>query len=252
MATEQEGMNHKAQVRGSNPWMWAILLALITVVIVVVEFGLDRATEPETTEETALEEGMETASNESATTMSVEEAKSEVVTLTMSTSKGDIALALYPNVAPKTVENFVKLANEGTYTDTAFHRVISSFMIQGGDPQTQGNPNHPLAGTGGPGYQFEDEINAASLGVPANVIAAYEAQGYSYRDDLTSLPNVPGAISMANSGPNTNGSQFFIITEAPQPHLDGKHTVFGEVTEGMDVVRSIEQGDTITSITVAE
>ncbi len=146
------------------------------------------------------------------------------------TNKGNIKLELYANDTPRTVENFMKLANESFYNGTKFHRVIPEFMIQGGDPISRGifekdfvydskdNPNNlPVAGTGGPGYSFEDEINSHKVEV--------------------------GSLAMANSGPNTNGSQFFIVTEKPQPHLDGKHTVFGKVIEGMDIVRSIEQGD---------
>ncbi|MDD3190589.1 MAG: peptidylprolyl isomerase [Candidatus Pacebacteria bacterium] len=157
----------------------------------------------------------------------------------MRTSKGEIRLELFSADAPKTVDNFVKLSEEGFYDGIKFHRVISDFMIQGGDPQSKGkvgvdfvydasnNPNNlPIAGTGGPGYQFEDEIN--------------------------SHKNVVGALSMANAGPGTNGSQFFIITEEDQPHLDGKHTVFGQVLEGMDIVRSIDQGDEILSIEIIE
>jgi cyclophilin family peptidyl-prolyl cis-trans isomerase len=124
---------------------------------------------------------------------------------TLSTSMGDIKISFYKDDAPKTVENFVKLANEGFYNGLIFHRVIKDFMIQGGDPSGDG--------TGGPGYTFEDEINDHKI--------------------------VVGSLAMANSGPNTNGSQFFIVTEKEQPHLDGKHTVFGEVTEGMDVVSAI-------------
>lgn len=118
------------------------------------------------------------------------------------TSMGDVEVELYAKDAPKTVENFTKLSSEGFYDGLTFHRVIKEFMIQGGDPSGDG--------TGGPGYQFEDEINSHKI--------------------------VAGSLAMANSGPNTNGSQFFIVTEKEQPHLDGKHTVFGKVKEGMDVV----------------
>lgn len=138
-------------------------------------------------------------------------------TAVLHTSKGDITLELYPEHAPKTVNNFVFLANESFYDGVTFHRVISNFMIQGGDPTG--------TGTGGPGYRFEDETQGNPLTHEAKV------------------------ISMANAGPNTNGSQFF-ITHAPQPHLNGKHTVFGKVTAGQDVVDSIAQGDTITSVTI--
>ena len=124
---------------------------------------------------------------------------------TLHTSEGAIELELYPNEAPKTVENFVKLARDGFYEGVIFHRVIPDFMIQGGDPTG--------TGTGGPGYEFEDEFNEHRV--------------------------VRGALAMANAGPNTNGSQFFIVTAEATPWLDGKHTVFGKVTSGMDVVDRI-------------
>ena len=127
----------------------------------------------------------------------------------MHTNHGAIELELFPDDAPKTVENFVKLAKDGFYDGVIFHRVIPDFMIQGGDPTG--------TGTGGPGYQFEDEFNDHKV--------------------------VRGALAMANAGPNTNGSQFFIVTAEATPWLDGKHTVFGRVTSGMDVVDAIEQVD---------
>jgi peptidyl-prolyl cis-trans isomerase B (cyclophilin B) len=136
----------------------------------------------------------------------------------METSRGQIELELYPQYAPKTVNNFVFLAWEGYYDGVTFHRVINNFMIQGGDPTG--------TGSGGPGYKFEDEVKGNPL--------RHEA----------------GVISMANAGPNTNGSQFF-ITHSPQPHLDGKHTVFGKVIEGKDVVDSIKQGDQIISLEIS-
>ena len=135
------------------------------------------------------------------------------------TSKGVITLDLYPQHAPKTVNNFVFLAREGFYDGMAFHRVIGDFMIQGGDPTGTGR--------GGPGYRFDDET-----------------KGNPLRHDA-------GVISMANAGPNTNGSQFF-ITHSPQPHLDGRHTVFGRVVEGRDVVDAIRQGDRMTKVEVDE
>jgi cyclophilin family peptidyl-prolyl cis-trans isomerase len=128
-------------------------------------------------------------------------------TMTMTTNHGDIELELFDDDAPKTVENFRKLAGDGYYDGLIFHRVIPDFMIQGGCPQG--------TGTGGPGYTFEDEINDHKV--------------------------VRGALAMANAGPNTNGSQFFIVTTQSAPWLDGKHTVFGEVTSGMDVVDTIEK-----------
>jgi cyclophilin family peptidyl-prolyl cis-trans isomerase len=126
--------------------------------------------------------------------------------LTLNTSEGAVSLELFDEDAPKTVSNFKKLAGEGFYDGVIFHRVIKGFMIQGGDPTG--------TGTGGPGYTFEDEIN---------------------RHKITR-----GALAMANAGPDTNGSQFFILTTDEAPWLDGKHTVFGRVTDGMDVVDRIE------------
>ena len=126
-------------------------------------------------------------------------------TATMKTSEGDIVLELFDEDAPKTVSNFKQLASQGFYDGLIFHRVIADFMIQGGCPQG--------TGTGGPGYTFEDEINDHKI--------------------------VKGALAMANAGPNTNGSQFFIVTTEEAPWLDGKHTVFGEVRDGLDVVDRI-------------
>ena len=134
------------------------------------------------------------------------------------TNLGDITIELFSDLAPATVENFLKLARGGFYDGTRFHRVIAGFMIQGGDPLTKDESQKALWGTGGPGYQFSDEIH-----------------GENY--------NVSGTISMANSGPNTNGSQFF-INIADNNFLDAKHTVFGKVTVGMDVVRRIEDVQT--------
>ena len=140
-------------------------------------------------------------------------------TVKMETSKGEIDLELYPQYAPKTVNNFVFLIREGYYDGVSFHRVIKNFVIQGGDPTGKGS--------GGPGYQFEDEF-----------------QGNPMKHET-------GAISMANAGPGTNGSQFF-ITHSPQPHLDGHHTVFGKVVKGQDVVNTIAQGDCMEKVTVSE
>ena len=138
---------------------------------------------------------------------------------TIETPRGAIVIDLDPSAAPKTVNNFVSLARDGFYDGLTFHRVIPNFMVQGGDPTG--------TGSGGPGYTFEDETQ----GNP--------------------LTHERGVISMANAGPNTNGSQFF-ITHGPQPHLNGRHTVFGTVTEGMDAVDSIRQGDTMDSVTIEE
>ena len=127
-------------------------------------------------------------------------------TATLQTTEGALAIELYDEDAPITVANFKKLAGDGFYDGLIFHRVIRDFMIQGGCPQG--------TGTGGPGYQFEDEFNDHKI--------------------------VRGALAMANAGPNTNGSQFFLVTTPEAPWLDGKHTVFGQITEGLDVVDKIE------------
>ncbi|TSC90817.1 MAG: peptidyl-prolyl cis-trans isomerase B (cyclophilin B) [Parcubacteria group bacterium Licking1014_17] len=175
----------------------------------------------------------------------------KAITAVLSTSKGDITLELYPNVAPKTVGNFVKLAKEGFYDGTKFHRVISDFMIQGGDSLSKTLPQgDPRIGTGGPGYVFEDEINPKALGLTDQEIAEKKQLGYKYSDDLPSMKVDVGVIAMANSGPNTNGSQFFIVTTQPQPHLNGLHTVFGKVIGGMNVVTSIAQWDVLESVTI--
>jgi len=133
-----------------------------------------------------------------------------MTTATMHTSEGAIELELFDDDAPKTVGNFTKLAGDGFYDGLIFHRVIPDFMIQGGCPQG--------TGTGGPGYTFEDEFNDHKV--------------------------VRGALAMANAGPNTNGSQFFIVTTEAADWLDGKHTVFGKVTDGMDAVDAIERAPT--------
>jgi peptidyl-prolyl cis-trans isomerase B (cyclophilin B) len=140
-------------------------------------------------------------------------------TARIETEKGTIQVELYAQHAPQTVNNFIFLAREGYYDGVVFHRVIANFVIQGGDPTGSGR--------GGPGYQFADETQ----GNP--------------------LKHETGSLSMANAGPNTNGSQFF-ITHAPQPHLDGKHTVFGRVVTGQDVVDSIRPGDKMLRVLIAE
>lgn len=183
--------------------------------------------------------------NPSSTT-SIDMEVPEKVAVTMETARGVIELELYSKVAPKTVLNFLSLAQKGFYEGTKFHRVVDDFVIQGGDPLSK--TDDPKVGTGGPGYTFEDEINPKSLGVAEAAIKQLENAGYVYNYALQSLPNVVGAISMANAGPNTNGSQFFIITTKDQLFLNGKHTVFGKVVKGMEVVRAIKQGDVIKKI----
>ena len=177
-----------------------------------------------------------------------EEMMRDVVLAVIKTKKGDIELELYPKIAPETVENFVKLARDGFYYNTKFHRVIPGFMIQGGDPLSK--TDSPNVGTGGPGYTFKDEINPRALGMTDTEIAQLESSGYKYDYTLESLPVNVGFLAMANSGPNTNGSQFFIVTHKDQPHLNGRHTVFGKVVGGMGVVLAIEQGDVISGIVI--
>ena len=138
---------------------------------------------------------------------------------TIETSKGTIQLELFDDKVPRTCENFEKLAKDGFYDGLTFHRVLDNFMIQTGCPQG--------TGTGGPGYQFDDE----------------------FHDDLKHTG--PGVLSMANAGPNTNGSQFF-ITHVATPWLDKKHSVFGQVKEGQDVVDAIQQGDKMIKVTISE
>ena len=140
-------------------------------------------------------------------------------TATIQTNRGNIVLELHQDKTPNTVKNFIDLAEKGFYNGLTFHRVIADFMIQAGCPQG--------TGTGGPGYQFDDEFHS------------------ELRHDG------PGVLSMANAGPNTNGSQFF-ITHVATPHLDNKHSVFGRVVTGQDVVDSIEQGDLMESVTISD
>ena len=153
--------------------------------------------------------------------MSIDADKQYVATF--ETDKGAIVCDLFAREAPKTVNNFVFLAREGFYDGTKFHRVIADFMIQGGD--RNGNP----PGTGDAGYKFEDEV------------------------DRKTHPHVfkTGTLAMANAGPNTNGSQFF-ITHRATDHLQGKHTIFGQVTSGQDVVNAVEMGDTLKSVKISE
>lgn len=176
-------------------------------------------------------------------------AEPEVIKAVIITGKGNIELELYPKVAPKTVTNFIKLAKSAFYDGTKFHRVVADFVIQGGDPLSK--TNDPNVGRGGPGYVFEDEINPKSLSLPDDYIAQLKQAGYKYNYTLQSLPVDVGAIAMANAGPNTNGSQFFIVTTKNQPQLYGKHTVFGKVVKGMEVVSKITQGDVVKTITVS-
>jgi peptidyl-prolyl cis-trans isomerase B (cyclophilin B) len=149
----------------------------------------------------------------------------EMKTATIDTERGTITLELFDVEVPKTFANFEKLANSNFYDGTRFHRVIKNFMIQGGDPLSR-DAGNPRVGTGGPGYMIKCETH------------------------LNKHKHVAGTLSMAHAGKDTGGSQFFIC-HSPQPHLDGVHTVFGQVTSGMDVVNAIQKNDLIRSIRVA-
>ena len=188
-----------------------LMIALIIGLAAMMVFGGPRSATPGQAAEVASPMGKYTA----PPPMTID--KEKQYTAIFETSQGKIVCELFPKDAPITVNNFVFLAKEKFYDGTSFHRVIANFMIQGGDPTGTGR--------GGPGYKFEDEVG----------------------------PDKPvfktGTLAMANAGPNTNGSQFF-ITHLPTPHLQGKHTIFGQVKEGQDVVNAIRQGDTIKSITI--
>ncbi|MDB4978246.1 MAG: peptidyl-prolyl cis-trans isomerase [Candidatus Peribacteria bacterium] len=176
-------------------------------------------------------------------------------TVTISTSKGDVVLELNADAAPKAVTNFIALARSGYYDGLTFHRIIPTFMVQGGDPKGDGTGGESVFGP-----TFEDEISALSYSLDKKTLADlaqgqqippelqkmtlkayYEKQGYVYNNTLKSLPMNRGAIAMANRGPNTNGSQFFIVQGENINWLEGKYTVFGKVTKGMEVVDTIAQ-----------
>ena len=154
-----------------------------------------------------------------STASQAQETMKKATHVILKTNHGELELELFPDKAPNTVANFLKLAENGFYSGTKFHRVIKGFMIQGGDPLSKDDSRMAMWGTGGPGYQFDDEINDQKI--------------------------VRGVLAMANAGPGTNGSQFFIVTAGATPWLDGKHTVFGKVIRGMDTVDKIEKVETI-------
>lgn len=170
----------------------------------------DTSQNPDTNGQTTTSASSSTAQGTTNTTNN----DTKNMNVTLKTNKGDITIELFASKVPNTVANFKKLAESGFYDGVKFHRVIKGFMIQGGDPLTKDDTKADMWGTGGPGYKFADEINADN------------------RNDV-------GTIAMANAGPNTNGSQFFINVN-PNNFLDGKHTVFGKVIKGMDVVEAIE------------
>ncbi len=200
------------------------LLAVFVVVLVLAMWLYNKNTQPAFIIESNIEGmasstdigiGQQAASiNTESKTVYKMNNTNKVMNATFHTNKGDITLELFESKAPKTVENFVKLAQSGFYNGVKFHRVIKGFMIQGGDPLTKDDSQSDYWGTGGPGYKFADEISGDN------------------KNDV-------GTISMANAGPNTNGSQFFINVNANN-FLDTKHTVFGKVVKGMEVVKEIE------------
>ncbi len=204
------------------------LLSIIAViaVIIAIGYGMQRGTDPSVepvnqsgTTETIASETTTAATSETGGALSTTKPKRNMYTqATLKTNQGDIVIALDTANTPKTVENFTKLAESGFYNGTKFHRIIKDFMIQGGDPLSKDDDKQAYWGTGGPGYQFDDEIK------PTN-------------------SNAPGTLSMANAGPNTNGSQFF-INVADNSFLNGKHTVFGKVTTGYDLVVRLSQTPT--------
>lgn len=194
---------------------WGMIVAFVIVAAVAGFVFMKKSTQdtvaapqgadaPETAAKTPEEPRPETAAQKAST---------PVTGAIIKTNFGDIEVAFFRDQAPKTVLNFQKLAETGFYANTKFHRVIKDFMIQGGDPLSKDDKEMAQWGTGGPGYTFADEINAQKI--------------------------VRGVLAMANAGTNTNGSQFFIVTAEATPWLDGRHTVFGRVVRGMDVVDKI-------------
>ncbi len=197
-----------------------IILTIIAIAFVIFIAWTSSSQKTPKTDEPIITNAMPTIEEPTTIEKIVTEIKNtkSMTTITLTTNKGAITIELYDDKAPKTVENFKKLAQAGFYNGTRFHRVIKGFMIQGGDPLSKNLADANRWGTGGPGYSFEDEIH------PDN-------------------KNNIGTIAMANSGPNTNGSQFF-INVGNNNFLDTKHTVFGRVTAGMDVVTAIENTKT--------
>lgn len=204
------------------------LFALMLVFLAACSVGDKKILTKESTQEDvdnavsqveALENLVSGVTNDTNNTNDAMDTSNEERTVVvMKTSLGDITLELFNDISPNTVENFVKLSEDGFYDGILFHRVIPDFMIQAGDPNTKTDPtNWNIHGTGGPGYKFADEFN--------------------------NQPLVRGSLAMANSGPNTNGSQFFIVTAPATPWLDGRHTNFGQVIAGLDVVDAIVSVD---------
>jgi len=195
MDEQQEQQNEQMQKK-TNGNLFKIGVGLIVVLGLITFFTTRTDKEPENINQNNLNQNME-----------------NYTTAKITTNLGDIEIEFFGEQSPKTVENFIKLASSDFYNNIKFHRVIKGFMIQTGDPLTK-EENEMLYGTGGPGYQFEDEIS--------------------------DIPLVEGTVAMANAGPNTNGSQFFIITAPETPWLQGLHTAFAKVTKGLDIAHKIE------------
>jgi cyclophilin family peptidyl-prolyl cis-trans isomerase len=191
-----------------------IPIIVVVLFVLVGWFLVKNNSNPKTENNINSPEAQTEVGAKDSTPVASDNQKDKIMTATLHTNKGDITIEFLSDLAPNTVANFTKLAGANFYDGVKFHRVIKGFMIQGGDPLTKDDSKQALWGTGGPGYQFADEL------------------GQNNHNDV-------GTISMANAGPNTNGSQFFINTAANN-FLDGKHTVFGKVTAGMDVVTAIE------------
>lgn len=268
-------MTQKASTRRSL-CSYLCLLVLIGAVASTGCGGWDQAKGKEKTDDDSAVEAAEAPSTDEKSERVREKTDLPEPLALIETDHGPIMIRLFINDAPETVKNFVGLAKDGSYDGITWHRVIEEFMAQTGDP----------TGTGGGGKTFSgkplpDEIDAIALGLDKIVVRdadkatrsilkrqlgprleAYEAFslmdlytevfGYKYVRGLSGHKVVKGSVAMANAGAGTGSSQFFIVTERPQPHLDGRHTVFGEVVEGLDVVRRLKQGDALRSITIVE
>lgn len=194
-----------------NKTVWIVIVAIAIVSLLFI-FGWSKKAHAPVSEDVKEGETLVVNNNKE------EKMENTNSVATITTNLGVIKIELFTNKAPNTVANFVKLSNEGLYNNTKFHRIIKDFMIQGGDPLSKDDAQINRWGTGGPGYVFNDEQNDVAL--------------------------VNGVIAMANAGPNTNGSQFFIITAEATPWLQGKHTGFGKVIEGLDIVEKIGNVET--------
>lgn len=212
-----------------------IVVVLVALVVIAIGVAIAKTTDaaeetPTTTQEVISPAAMST------TPTTVNDWKSAQYAL-LTVPQGRIVIELFPDAAPKTVTNFVTLANRGYYNKLLFHRIVKDFVIQGGDPNGNGSGGESIYGD-----TFADEINPQSLDLPEDKIALYqELYGYSYRSDLSSIKITKGVVAMANRGANTNGSQFFIVTGDIDGQLDGKHTAFGKVVEGQEVVDRLNQ-----------